>query len=286
MLVVEPRLRGRRPRAIAVGGGDLETLERWAKGAAADVPAALAVRARIVLACSRGESHRAIAHDLGVTEQLVGRWRSRFARGGLEALVGEARPGASVQLEVATVGAPAPDAIPDWASRSTAARVARAATLLPDEHGSVGAGAALVAVHVFVSDVAFVLADLGRSRVAAAAEAAPLASLRALTRRHVAATTRRSNAVRLKRFLKDVAVAIPGGVVHVVLVSPPAGIVKRWLERRPRFVVHATGTLHAWWGLLGTWSASAPPCAEAAAAFVDAAGLEIRPFDWIATGRR
>lgn len=278
MLVDEPRLRGRRPRAIGVQDRELETLERWAKHGAA-VPAALAVRARIVLACLRGESHRAIARDLGVTEQLVGRWRSRFARGGLDALVGEARPGAPVQLAVATGAPHLPDAVPGWASRSTTARVARAAMLLPDEH----AGAALVAVHVFVSDLAFVLAEVDRPRVAGAVEAADVASLRALTRRHVAATTRRSNAVRVKRFLKQVALAIPTGVVHVVVVDPPAGIVKRWLERRPRFVAHATGTLHAWWDLLGTWSASAPPCATAAAAFVAGTGLEIRPFDWLAT---
>ena len=47
---------------------------------------ALALRARIVLACAAGESNQAVAAKLGVTPQTVGKWRARFLTQRLDGL--------------------------------------------------------------------------------------------------------------------------------------------------------------------------------------------------------
>jgi transposase len=55
---------------------------------------ALAMRARIVLACRQDRSNREIAEQLRVTPQTVGKWRSRFMDKRLDGLLDEPRPGA------------------------------------------------------------------------------------------------------------------------------------------------------------------------------------------------
>jgi transposase len=55
---------------------------------------ALAVRARIVLACAElGVSNAQVARDLGLSVATVRRWRAAFARGGLDALLDAPRDG-------------------------------------------------------------------------------------------------------------------------------------------------------------------------------------------------
>lgn len=55
---------------------------------------ALAMRARVVLACQQDRSNREIARQLHVTTQTVGKWRGRFVARRLEGLLDEPRPGA------------------------------------------------------------------------------------------------------------------------------------------------------------------------------------------------
>ena len=47
-------------------------------GPAPDDGAALAQRARFVLACAGGKTNTAVARELRVTKQTVGKWRTRF----------------------------------------------------------------------------------------------------------------------------------------------------------------------------------------------------------------
>lgn len=63
----------------------------------------LAMRARIVLHCARGESNRAVAETLGVHEDTVGVWRARFARDRLQGLADEPRAGAPRKITDAQV---------------------------------------------------------------------------------------------------------------------------------------------------------------------------------------
>jgi transposase len=65
-------------------------LRHWARGRRG----ALALRARIVLACRKGRSNREVARRLGVTTQTVGKWRQRFLTRRLGGLGDEPRSGA------------------------------------------------------------------------------------------------------------------------------------------------------------------------------------------------
>jgi transposase len=54
---------------------------------------ALAQRSRIVLRCADGGTIGAVAAELGVSRDMVSKWRSRFVRDRLEGLTDEPRPG-------------------------------------------------------------------------------------------------------------------------------------------------------------------------------------------------
>ena len=54
----------------------------------------IALRARVVLACASDDENQVIAARLGVSKQMVCRWRLRFVKGGVDALYDEPRPGA------------------------------------------------------------------------------------------------------------------------------------------------------------------------------------------------
>jgi transposase len=55
---------------------------------------ALAMRARIVLACANGGTNREVARGLDVSEAMVGKWRRRFVERRMKGLFDEPRPGA------------------------------------------------------------------------------------------------------------------------------------------------------------------------------------------------
>lgn len=54
---------------------------------------ALALRARIVLRCAEGGSIGEVAAEVGVSRNMVSKWRSRFLADRLEGLTDEPRPG-------------------------------------------------------------------------------------------------------------------------------------------------------------------------------------------------
>jgi transposase len=79
-----------------------ETLEAWARRP--KTSQALALRARIVLACA--DDHRpdsAIAKEFGVYRVTVGKWRTRFQKQRLDGLLDEPRPGAPRKISDAEV---------------------------------------------------------------------------------------------------------------------------------------------------------------------------------------
>ena len=67
--------------AITLSEADREVLQRWARGRS--TPARLVLRAGIVLAAAEGKDNKTIAAELGTNRLLVGKWRKRFADGGL-----------------------------------------------------------------------------------------------------------------------------------------------------------------------------------------------------------
>src|SRR5215218_519789 len=81
-----------RPKAVLeLTAEEREQLQRWARRATS--AQALAMRSRIVLACAEGRSNTAVAEQLGVSAQMVGKWRARFVEARLDGLADDPRPG-------------------------------------------------------------------------------------------------------------------------------------------------------------------------------------------------
>ena len=72
----------------------LEAFER-----SRSLPHGLVLRAKIILAASKGEQSGRIAHKLGVSRHTVGMWRGRFAERGIEGLYDEYRSGRPRSIE-------------------------------------------------------------------------------------------------------------------------------------------------------------------------------------------
>lgn len=88
---------------ITLTDEDRQTLQRWARGRT--TPARLVLRAAIVLAAAEGKENQAIADDLGTNRMLVGKWRNRFASGGLAGIEKDAPRGGRPSPQKATITA-------------------------------------------------------------------------------------------------------------------------------------------------------------------------------------
>ncbi len=64
---------------------------------------ALALRARIILACAERQNNSEVARSCRVIRQTVGKWRSRFLERRLDGLLDEPRPGAPRKLDDARI---------------------------------------------------------------------------------------------------------------------------------------------------------------------------------------
>jgi transposase len=116
-----------RPKAeLVLSDVERETLLSWSRRA--KTAQALALRARIVLACAEGTTNKDVAASLGVWPQTVNKWRARFVRDRLEGLSDEPRPGAARKItdeQVEAVIVKTLEAAPDnndthWSTRSMA----------------------------------------------------------------------------------------------------------------------------------------------------------------------
>lgn len=84
--------RGRPKARLTVSPTERARLQQWTRRRT--TAQALALRARIVLACAEGRANVEVAEALGVTQQTVGKWRQRFLDRRCEGLLDEPRPGA------------------------------------------------------------------------------------------------------------------------------------------------------------------------------------------------
>src|SRR5947207_347844 len=91
-----PQTTGRAQGLLVLSDDERVVLTRWTRRQKSSQ--ALAMRARIVLACADGTPNTHVAARLGVSRDMVGTWRSRFVARRLEGLSDEPRPGAPRKL--------------------------------------------------------------------------------------------------------------------------------------------------------------------------------------------
>lgn len=118
-------MRGRPMPPLELSDSDRAILERWLRRP--KTAQALAQRARIVLNCAEGLSNGAVAKQLGLTRQTVGKWRNRFVQTGVDGLMDEPRPGAprtitdeDVERVITLTLEGTPEDATHWSTRSMA----------------------------------------------------------------------------------------------------------------------------------------------------------------------
>lgn len=92
---------GRPIPPLTLTDDERDTLERWSRRPT--TAHALAARARVILGCAAGQSNTAVARELRLTKQTIGKWRTRFLRQRLDGLLDEPRPGAPRRIGDAEV---------------------------------------------------------------------------------------------------------------------------------------------------------------------------------------
>jgi transposase len=118
---------GRPKAALELSSEQREELEGLARRR--NTAQALALRARIILACAEGGHNTQVAQRLGIFRQTVGRWRRRFIESGVDGLLDEPRPGAprkitdaAVERVVTLTLESKPQDATHWSTRSLAKR--------------------------------------------------------------------------------------------------------------------------------------------------------------------
>jgi transposase len=92
---------GRPIPVLSLTEAEQETLQNWARRPKS--AQALALRARIVLRCAEGMTNTAVARQVQVRSQTVGKWRQRFVDRRLDGLLDEPRPGTPRKVSDADV---------------------------------------------------------------------------------------------------------------------------------------------------------------------------------------
>jgi transposase len=96
-------MRGRPKPELVLSQAERDQLTAWTLRR--KTAQALALRARIVLACAQGTENKVVAERQRVTPQTVSKWRTRFVEQRLDGLLDAPRPGAPRSIDDARVDA-------------------------------------------------------------------------------------------------------------------------------------------------------------------------------------
>jgi transposase len=138
---------GRSMPELVVTTEERGALRNWARRPKS--AQALALRAKIILACAEGKSNTEVAGQFRITKQMVGKWRARFVEQRLKGLLDEPRPGTprkvgdvEVERVLAMTLESGPRDATHWSTRSlakqcglsrrTGSRISRAFALKPN----------------------------------------------------------------------------------------------------------------------------------------------------------
>jgi putative transposase len=89
--------RGRPKTPLVLSAEEREQLRSWSRSRS--LPKGLVDRVQIVLLSADGETNKAIAARLGLSQPTVGKWRRRYLERGLQGLHDELRPGRPRSIE-------------------------------------------------------------------------------------------------------------------------------------------------------------------------------------------
>jgi transposase len=312
----------------------------------------LALRARIVLAAADGHTNTAIAADLRITLQTVGKWRRRFLDRRLDGLTDEPRPGpprtitdARVEEVITKTLETKPSNATHWSTRGMAkqtglsqtaiSRIWRAFGLKPHRAETFKLSADpyfvekvrdVVGLYLDPPDRAVVLSVDEKSGTQALDRTQPVlpmtpgqaergthdyvrhgttslfAALDVATGRVIGRCHRRHRHQEFVRFLADIDAAVPaedGVAIHLIMdnyATHKTPAVRRWLAKRPRFVVHFTPTSASWLNQVERFFAeitqkrirrgvfrTVRELEDAIAAYLAEHNRDPKPFRWTAT---
>lgn len=121
-------MKGRPKAELILSTGEREQLQSWARRR--KTAQALALRSRIILECARGTDNKRVAARLGITQQMVSKWRRRFVAMRLDGLLDTPRTGKPRTIEDAQVEAvitrtleSLPKNATHWSTRSMASEL-------------------------------------------------------------------------------------------------------------------------------------------------------------------
>lgn len=324
------------------------TLQQWTRRS--KTSQALALRARIVLGCAENKTNIAVARELRITNQTVGKWRKRFLERRLDGLLDEPRPGtprkisdAEVERVLTLTLETTPKDATHWStrsmsaksglSRSTVHRVWRAFGLQPHRTETFKLSSDplfiekvrdVVGLYLNPPDRAMVLCVDEKSQIQALDRTRPLlpmrpgqierrthdylrhgtttlfAALDTRTGKVIGQCQRRHRSVEFRKFLDNVDAAVPKDLdVHLIMDNygtHKTALIRQWLAKRPRFVVHFTPTSTSWLNLVERWFAqltekqlrrgvhtSTKDLEETIYHYLDVTNENPKPFIWVKT---
>jgi transposase len=272
---------------------------------------ALALRARIVLACAEKAqpSNQEVAQRLQVNQATVGKWRRRFVAERLDGLLDDPRPGAprkitddKVEAVIVKTLEETPLDATHWSTRS----MAQKAGVSPSSVGRIWRGFGLqphryetfklstdpqfieklrdvVGLYLDPPERAMVFCVDEKSQIQALNRSQPIlpvlpgvperrshdykrngttslfAALDVATGKVIGSLHRRHRSVEFKKFLIRVDAEVPEVLdVHLICdnyATHKTPVVKRWLERHPRFHLHFVPTSTSWLNMVERWFA-------------------------------